>query len=280
MPSRIVREGIIDSRAVNSLTEQGEIFYRRLMSVVDDYGRFTADSEILRARCFPLQLDRWPLSRVSEALSDVSAVRTDDGQELVTVYLIGHKKYLQINNFQQRVRSDSRFPPPCDGQVTDSCLTDDGHMTASRASRARSEALCAMRYSESESNAKADAVPAVVREMLRPAEESTSPPSPQFSAWWALWSGIRGTNHRPQAESAYFRRVTVANEDACFECTGSYLESLENPGKGYNPENFLEEQARDQFRARWPARDSPGAGAKGKSRMDLMREVVLGEATT
>ena len=80
------------------------------------------------------------------------------------------------------------------------------------------------------------------------------PPSPGFSRWWDLWSSFRGTNHRPQAENAYFRLVTVENESECFACTRSYLESLENPGKGYNPENFLEEQTRDKFSARWPRR--------------------------
>src|SRR6185437_15912436 len=73
-----------------------------------------------------------------------------------------------------------------------------------------------------------------------------------------LWSSVRGTNHRIQAERTYFRTVSVTNEESCFNCTRSYLDSLTSPAKGYNPENFLEEQAKDEFRATWPkARDSP-----------------------
>ncbi len=45
---------------------------------------------------------------------------------------------------------------------------------------------------------------------------------------------------------------TVAELD-CFECTASYLQSLDNPSRGYHPENFLTEQAKDKFQARWPA---------------------------
>ena len=44
MPSRIIRDGILTSERINALTERAELFYRRLMSVVDDYGRFPANS--------------------------------------------------------------------------------------------------------------------------------------------------------------------------------------------------------------------------------------------
>lgn len=127
MPNRILRDGILGSRAVNSLSDSGEIFYRRLMSVVDDYGRFEADPELLRARCFPRQLDRWPLSRVSEALSECSEARSSDGVPLITLYcsLTSEEKYCQINNFAQRIRVDkkgvptpSKYPEPTeDGEA-------------------------------------------------------------------------------------------------------------------------------------------------------------------
>lgn len=112
MPNRIIRDGILDSKAVNSLSEPAEIFYRRLMSVVDDYGRFEADPDLLRVKCFPRQLDRWPVSRVSEMLSEVSRIPTDDGQMLVSIYLHGRKQFLEITNFNQRCRAKSSKCPP------------------------------------------------------------------------------------------------------------------------------------------------------------------------
>lgn len=123
MPNRILREGILDSEAVNSLSLEAEVFYRRLMSVVDDFGRFEAKIDLIRARCFPLQLDRWPADLVVTCLSDVSKARSSDGQSpsLVSLYTVGGKNYLQINNFQQRTRSTSKYPPSSDGQMTDIC---------------------------------------------------------------------------------------------------------------------------------------------------------------
>jgi hypothetical protein len=42
MPVRILREGILTSERVDTLSPAAEVFYRRLMSVVDDFGRFSA----------------------------------------------------------------------------------------------------------------------------------------------------------------------------------------------------------------------------------------------
>jgi len=268
MPSRIIREGIIDSRAVNSLTEQGEIFYRRLMSIVDDYGRFTADPEILRARCFPLQLDRWPLSRVSKALSDVSTVRTDDGQELVTVYAVGNKKYLQINNFQQRVRADSRFPPPSDGQLSFVCQTDDGHMTASSASRARSEAICDMRYAESESESDAEAHAESESEALpvcaslpAPIPISNTPQKPRAADLYGqtstrfeeFWNQYPRKQRKDFACAQWISIVDPSTEGAVFACLERYLGSDE-VGRGVvaNPDKWLYEQHRNGWQGDWP----------------------------
>jgi hypothetical protein len=122
MPTRLIREGIIDSRAVNALSEPAEILYRRLMSVVDDYGRFEADGELIRARCFPRQLDRWKVERVEKYLVECSTVIHGE-TPCITVYLSGSRKYLQINNFGQRVQAKSKFPGPEDG-TQDEPLTE------------------------------------------------------------------------------------------------------------------------------------------------------------
>lgn len=133
MPNRVVREGILDSRPVNSLSEEAELFYRRLMSIVDDYGRFTADPELIRARCFPLQLDRWPLSRVRRVLADVSHVADENGFPLVLIYEVGSKSYIEIGKFDQRLRvKKPKYPEPSVRHKLDARQTDDGHVTVIR----------------------------------------------------------------------------------------------------------------------------------------------------
>ncbi len=94
-------------------------------------------------------------------------------------------------------------------------------------------------------------------------------PSARFSDWWQLWSSVKGTNHRSKAEEAY-REVAEREELDCFECTVSYLQSLDNPAKGYHPENFLIEQGKEKFKARWPQSTN---GRKGPSVDELAESI-------
>ncbi len=130
MPNRIVREGMLSSRAVSSVSEEAALLYVNLMLIVDDFGRIEEDLDIIRLRCFPFRLDAWPVERIGKCLTEVGQVTdtllSDDGHSLALVsrYSVGPKKYLQINNFRQRTRSKngSRYPgPPArDGHSSDS----------------------------------------------------------------------------------------------------------------------------------------------------------------
>ncbi len=53
MPNRIIREGILTSEAVNSLSWEAEVFFRRLLSVVDDFGRLTPVRLFYALPCTP-----------------------------------------------------------------------------------------------------------------------------------------------------------------------------------------------------------------------------------
>lgn len=108
MPNRILRDGINDSDAVNSLTLRGEIFYRRLMSFADDYGRAPLNAALLRGKMFALQLDRWSDSDILSSVDECC----ENG--LIICYEVDDHKYIEINKFGQRLRSGSKskFPDP------------------------------------------------------------------------------------------------------------------------------------------------------------------------
>lgn len=116
MPSRILREGILSSERVDALASWGsECFYRRLMSVVDDFGRYYANPSLLRAACYPLKLDKVSNADVEKWLAECA------GAALVSTYECGGKRYLQMHDFRQQERAKtSRFPSP-DGQPPDGC---------------------------------------------------------------------------------------------------------------------------------------------------------------
>ena len=79
MPNRVLREGILRSERVTALSPMAELFYRRLISVVDDYGRYTAHLTLLRSACWPMSFERVSDKQVSEWLLECSKpVENDD----------------------------------------------------------------------------------------------------------------------------------------------------------------------------------------------------------
>ena len=128
MPNRILREGILSSERVALLTWQEEVFYRRLMSVVDDFGRFHANPKLLRSACYPLHIDKvsdadigkWLTSCVTAAL--VSVYPAPDG-----------KRYLEMHDFRQQTRAKvSKYPP-----MQSTCAADATQTPSTREASAR-----------------------------------------------------------------------------------------------------------------------------------------------
>ncbi len=105
MPDRILRQGILTSDAINRLSRDAEVFYRRLMSAVDDYGRFDARPEILLSQLYPLQLERTSLGDIRKWLLEV-------GIEVAVLYTVKGKPYVEMTKFDQRIRSKSKWPSP------------------------------------------------------------------------------------------------------------------------------------------------------------------------
>lgn len=105
MANRVIRSEILTSDAVNSLSWAAEVFYRRLMSVVDDFGRYDGRVAIIRSNIYPLQLDKVSESDVIKWMDECSKA------ELVSFYYFDKKPYLEILKFGQTLRiKKSKFP--------------------------------------------------------------------------------------------------------------------------------------------------------------------------
>lgn len=107
------------SERVNSLNWAEEVFYRRLMSVVDDFGRFYATSKLLRAACYPLHIDKVSDSDIGKWLSACETAA------LVRVYPASDgKRYLELLDFRQQVRAKTSKFPAFDVQMHSTCVAD------------------------------------------------------------------------------------------------------------------------------------------------------------
>jgi DNA-binding MarR family transcriptional regulator len=127
VPNRILRDGILTSPKIAKLGWPEEVLYRRLMSLVDDYGRYFADASVLRGHAYPRQL-----SKVSD--SDVAKwIRAIEEAGLVRVYPAEDgERYLEIVNFGQQIRATkSKFPQPMANEIICNQLLANAHLDVS-----------------------------------------------------------------------------------------------------------------------------------------------------
>lgn len=244
MPSRILREGINSSELIDALSPEAELLYRRLMSVVDDYGRFHASPATVRGACWPTHPEKVCEQDVSKWLAECA--QTDSsGKSLITLYSNGKSKYLQINNFGQQIRTKSRFPEPCE-QSENNLISDcEQNACTSRISNFVFRISDAHTQSGAEPPAAAD-----VRAFPQPKNPPPESPSRRFGEFTKAYP--RQTKLK-SAEQEFIKRVRVCDEPACFACLERYLESDEvSRNVVMNPDNWLIEQHQSQWKTDWP----------------------------
>ena len=123
MPTRMIREGLLDSDKINLLSADGERLFTRLMLCADDFGRFDGRFIVIKNRAFPLK-ETMKISNIEKDLNECIKVG------LITRYLVNGKPYIEIPGFNQRLRAKKSKYPDNDGHMSDDCPTDDGHVQA------------------------------------------------------------------------------------------------------------------------------------------------------
>ena len=106
MPTRLLREGILTSDRINKLGWGAEVFYRRLMSRVDDYGLFDARISVIRTSLYPLAIERATENNCKQWLSECESAG------LLTLYYVDGKRYLQMLDTKWQIRSTPKYPAP------------------------------------------------------------------------------------------------------------------------------------------------------------------------
>lgn len=102
MPQRILRDWT-DSELIDKVSFQAEVLLTRLIMKADDFGSYHANLKLINASCFPLKNIRE--SDISRWLHELVTAG------LIVFYDAGNKPYLNIMNFNQRLRSMKRCFP-------------------------------------------------------------------------------------------------------------------------------------------------------------------------
>lgn len=112
MPNRLLKEGIVDSARLDGLSPEAEVCFYRLLVVADDLGRMDARTAIVRSRCFPLKEQSNMASKIEGWLTEL------DSKFLILRYKVAGQPYLQLAKWDQRVRSNGKYPEPTDDDLS------------------------------------------------------------------------------------------------------------------------------------------------------------------
>lgn len=119
MPNRIIKESIRTSKTVNLMTDFQFRLWIYLITYVDDYGRGSADPELLKGFVFPRRKGVTEVS-IEKALLDLA----NNGS--ILLYEVDGESYFCFPNWadHQRIQTKkSKFPAPDDGVLKKSTVS-------------------------------------------------------------------------------------------------------------------------------------------------------------
>ena len=111
MPNRIIKETIRTNKAINSLTDFQFRMWTYLLTYVDDYGRGSAEPDILKGFVFPRRKSVTE-KNISDCLTDLACMG------LIDLYEVDGESYLCFPTWadHQRIQQKrSKFPGPDSG---------------------------------------------------------------------------------------------------------------------------------------------------------------------
>ena len=223
MPNRILRDGILTSERVAKLSWPAEVFFRRLMSGVDDFGRYYAKPELIRAAAYPLAVDKVGNSDIGKWLAECA------GAALVRTYTVDGKSYLELLDFRQQKRAQqSKFPPP-----PDECVADVKQMRSNGVATAHLDVCEGEVVCEGEKHIAPRKKPRVTFSLPDWLEKDRDV--------WDAWVEARTKSKHPPTDWA--KSLAVAK-----------LEHLRE--QGHNPRRLLADAAFHNWRTFYPAKDS------------------------
>ena len=108
MPNRIIKDTIRISKSVNSLTDFQFRFWTYLITFVDDFGRGTADPELIKGLCFPRRK-----GITEDQISETLGILASKG--MIILYDVDGESYFYFPKWSdhQRIQTKvSKYPEP------------------------------------------------------------------------------------------------------------------------------------------------------------------------
>jgi hypothetical protein len=107
LPNRLLKATANKSKKLNAVSDGAQALWFRLLTCLDDYGRFDAEPALVAAAAYPLR-HNLGLAKVSAWLKELAAIG------LIVIYNVNGDNYLYFTNWDQgNIRAKkSKFPEP------------------------------------------------------------------------------------------------------------------------------------------------------------------------
>lgn len=112
MPQRFLKPGIRDSGRYNSVSFAAQSYYTRLLTLVDDYGRYDGRHSVLRANCWAVWNEMNPGSEVTARYSATLVLELVKAKLWEVYEIADGKPVIQITQWEERARGKSKWPIP------------------------------------------------------------------------------------------------------------------------------------------------------------------------
>lgn len=250
MPNRIIKESIRTSKSANQLSDFAFRLFVHLITYVDDFGRGSADPELIKGLCLPRRREVTE-AQIEKEIQNLAAAG------IVTLYIADGEPYLQFSNWEkhQQVRSKrSKFPAPNEGVITSDSIC--GQMISG-------DSGCPRNPIQSESNPN-----------LNPTRTGGAEERSDFDLFWAAYPKKVGRSDAMRA-FAKVRGVDVQTMIAAVEAQKKSRQWQKEDGQYIpNPSTWLN-QGRWQDEVMPDTRANAGAnGALGEFEIEAAKRAM------
>jgi len=207
MPQRFLKPGIVASPKWEGCSWMAQSFYVRLITLVDDWGRYEALPMLLRSQAFPIREDV-TTDQVKGLIGEL------ERNGLAVFYQHEGKAFLQLTNWTERPRSSrSKFPGPDNNSVqSDStCANGGSNRQQPAGKRTTSANICCQPASKSPQADNTCTQPDNIScEILPPSSSSSSssPSSPSINVRAVAGDGHKADGLEGAAAPAQPKRET------------------------------------------------------------------------
>lgn len=241
MPNRTIYESSRRSPDLRNLSDAAERLWWRLITTVDDFGRFEADPEVLLHACFQRIPPGWTAAKVQRCLHELTAIQPESRQPLLFLYAVKGRWYLQLTNpepYLRRRAEKSKFPePPASMGVRE----EPSPAVAGNCQHPLSSADTCLQPSTSAANAALLRDPSVeIRDPRSELPASLPDGDGRFDEFWQTFPPRDGKKLERAETRRRFLALSPADQALAVQAARTYARSLVTSGlAAKDPKRFL-----------------------------------------